>query len=79
MLTVDGVTDTEIAADAVTVEALEAAVTPAHPVFVTTKARTKTNSTKVRPRERSILPHSVALLNAKPVRRIIEGAVGLVS
>lgn len=78
MLTVDGVIETEIAADAVTVEALEeAAVTPAQPELPTTKASIKTNSTRENPRERCIQPHSVALLNAMPGRGIVEGVGGL--
>lgn len=71
--------DTEMAADAVTVEALEeAAVTPAQPELLTTKASIKTNSTKENPRERCILPHSVALLNAIGTGAVVEGAGGRV-
>jgi len=71
-----GLIEIEIAADAVTVEALPAAVTPAHPVSVTTTASTRTNRTTVVPRERSILPHSVAPLKGIFTETSLEDAVG---
>ena len=75
-MTFVGLIEIEIAADAVTVDALPAAVTPAHPVLLTTKASTRRNSTTEVSRERCIMPHSVAPLKGIVREPGLEDAVG---